>query len=60
MAQNFTPFPCLAGLLLNTLFGLWWADSVAGLTMATIIAGEGYEALKGKACDSCCRDGEPN
>jgi divalent metal cation (Fe/Co/Zn/Cd) transporter len=43
----------LAGLLLNTLFGLWWADPVAALIMVPIIAKEGIEGLHGKACDEC-------
>ncbi len=43
----------LAGLLLNALFGLWWADAVAGLVMVPIIAKEGIEGLQGKACDDC-------
>lgn len=41
----------LAGLLLNALFGWWWADSVAALVMVPIIAKEGFDALKGKSCD---------
>ena len=43
----------LAGLLLNTLFGLWWADPVAALIMIPIIAKEGIEGLQGKACIEC-------
>jgi divalent metal cation (Fe/Co/Zn/Cd) transporter len=43
----------LAGLLLNILFGLWWADPVAALIMVPIIAKEGIEGLQGKACDEC-------
>jgi len=43
----------LAGLLLNVLFGLWWADPVAALIMVPIIAKEGIEGLQGKACDEC-------
>jgi divalent metal cation (Fe/Co/Zn/Cd) transporter len=43
----------LAGLLLNALSGLWWADPVAGLVMVPIIAKEGIEGLQGKACDDC-------
>jgi len=43
----------LAGLLLNALFGLWWADPVAALIMVPIIAKEGIEGLQGKACDEC-------
>jgi divalent metal cation (Fe/Co/Zn/Cd) transporter len=43
----------LAGLLLNALFGLWWADPVAALIMVPIIAKEGIEGLQGKACVEC-------
>ena len=41
----------LGGLLLNAIFGLWWADPVAALIMAPIIAKEGIDGLRGKACD---------
>jgi divalent metal cation (Fe/Co/Zn/Cd) transporter len=44
----------LGGLLLNAVFGLWWADSVAALIMVPIIAKEGIEGVQGKACDDCC------
>src|SRR5262245_31817909 len=40
----------LGGLLLNALMGWWWADPVAALTMAPLIAYEGVEALRGKTC----------
>jgi divalent metal cation (Fe/Co/Zn/Cd) transporter len=43
----------LAGLLLNSLFGLWWADPVAALIMVPIITKEGMEGLRGNACDEC-------
>jgi divalent metal cation (Fe/Co/Zn/Cd) transporter len=43
----------LVGLSLNALFGLWWADPVAGLVMVPIIAKEGVEGLQGKACEEC-------
>src|SRR5258708_744163 len=43
----------LAGLLLNTLFGLWWSDPAAALIMVPIIAKEGIEGLQGKACADC-------
>jgi len=43
----------LGGLLLNGVFGCWWADSIAALTMVPIIVQEGREALSGKACDDC-------
>jgi divalent metal cation (Fe/Co/Zn/Cd) transporter len=41
----------LSGLVLNALFEWWWADPVAGLVMAPIIAREGLEGLCG---DRCC------
>jgi divalent metal cation (Fe/Co/Zn/Cd) transporter len=40
----------LVGLALNALFGLWWADPVAGLMMVPLIVHEGIEALRGKDC----------
>ncbi len=43
----------LVGLILNAIFGWWWADPVAGLIMLPIIAKEGVDALRGKACDDC-------
>lgn len=43
----------LSGLVLNALFGLWWADPAAALIMTPIIANEGLEGLRGKACDRC-------
>ncbi len=41
----------LAGLLLNTTLGWWWADPVAALVMVPIIAKEGVEGVRG---DTCC------
>ncbi|MBI3667274.1 MAG: cation transporter [Acidobacteria bacterium] len=40
----------LGGLLLNVLRGWWWADPIAGLAMAPIIAKEGQAALRGRTC----------
>nr|WP_201468944.1 cation transporter [Microbacterium hydrocarbonoxydans] len=40
----------LAGLALNSLFGWWWADAVAGLVIAAFAVREGLEAWKGDAC----------
>ena len=40
----------LGGLLLNALFGWWWADPVAALIMVPIIVKEGIEALRGETC----------
>ncbi|MEP6526836.1 MAG: cation transporter [Nocardioidaceae bacterium] len=42
----------LAGLLLNTLLGWWWADPVAGLVIATVALREGIEAWRGE--EDCC------
>jgi divalent metal cation (Fe/Co/Zn/Cd) transporter len=43
----------LGGLVLNALFGLWWADPVAALVMAPMIGKEGYERICGKSCNHC-------
>jgi divalent metal cation (Fe/Co/Zn/Cd) transporter len=44
----------LAGVVLNALFGWWWADPVAALGMVPIIAREGVEGMRGAArCDDC-------
>jgi len=43
----------LAGLLLHTLLGWWWADPVAALVMTPIIAREGVQGLRGTGCDDC-------
>jgi divalent metal cation (Fe/Co/Zn/Cd) transporter len=50
----------LGGLLLNSLFGLWWADPLAALIMAPIIAKEGYDGLQAKACSTCCLNSTDN
>jgi cation diffusion facilitator family transporter len=44
----------LGGLLLNALFGWWWADPVAALAMVPVIASEGISALRGKTCCATC------
>ena len=41
----------LCGLVLNALFGLWWADPAAALVMTPFIAKEGLDGIHG---DSCC------
>ena len=40
----------LGGLVLNALFGFWWADPVAALVMVPIIVKEGIEGLRGEHC----------
>jgi len=40
----------LAGLLLNAVFGLWWADPLGGLLMVPIILREGVQAVRERPC----------
>lgn len=40
----------LAGLIVNSLFGWWWADAIAGLVIAGFAVREGIEAWRGDAC----------
>ncbi len=60
----------LVGLLLNSLLGWAWADSVAALIIAVVAVREGVEAWRGDACcampvsaltgeraDTSCKDG---
>jgi divalent metal cation (Fe/Co/Zn/Cd) transporter len=42
----------LGGLILNALWGLWWADPIAAFLMVPIIAREGVEGIRG---DPCCQ-----
>jgi len=37
----------LGGLVLNLVWGLWWADPLAALVMIPIIAKEGIDGLRG-------------
>jgi divalent metal cation (Fe/Co/Zn/Cd) transporter len=45
----------LGGLLLNAVFGWWWADPIAALIMVPVIAKEGVEGLRGETCRESCR-----
>ena len=40
----------LVGLLVNSLFGWWWADPIAALVIAGVAVKEGREAWRGDAC----------
>ena len=40
----------LVGLALNSLFGWWWADSVAALVIVVFAVREGSEAWRGDTC----------
>jgi len=44
----------LGGLLLNAVFGWWWADPVAALVMLPIIVRDGVDALRGRTCCASC------
>jgi divalent metal cation (Fe/Co/Zn/Cd) transporter len=44
----------LGGLILNAALGWWWADPIAALVMVPIIARDGIDAVRGRACDECC------
>lgn len=41
----------LVGLIVNSLFGWWWADPIAAMIIAALAVREGREAWKG---DNCC------
>jgi len=42
------------GLGLNYLYGIWQADPIIGLLIATVLVREGYEALKEEKLCTCC------
>jgi divalent metal cation (Fe/Co/Zn/Cd) transporter len=44
----------LVGLLLNAFLGWWWADPLAALIMVPVIAKEGLDGVRGRACADCC------
>jgi len=43
----------LAGLAINAIWHVKWADPVAALTVLPLIVWEGREAMRGKACGCC-------
>lgn len=51
-------YTLLVGLLLNTFFGLWWADSLAALALVYFIVREGREALHEARTGETCSCGE--
>lgn len=51
-------FALLAGLLLNALFGWWWADPLAALALIYFIVQEGREALHEARTGETCTCGE--
>jgi divalent metal cation (Fe/Co/Zn/Cd) transporter len=44
----------LVGLLLNAVFGWWWAAPVAGVARVPLIGYEGFQAVRGR---TVCADG---
>ena len=42
----------LAGLVLNAMFGWWWADPMAALAIVPLVVREGLEGLRGEGHDS--------
>jgi divalent metal cation (Fe/Co/Zn/Cd) transporter len=42
----------LTGLLLNTAFGLWWADPAVALAIAALAIHEGHQTWQGHGCCS--------
>jgi divalent metal cation (Fe/Co/Zn/Cd) transporter len=43
----------LIGLGANALFGWWWADPLAALTIAAVAVREGRESWRGDSCECC-------
>jgi divalent metal cation (Fe/Co/Zn/Cd) transporter len=43
----------LAGLAINAIWHVKWADPVAALVVLPLMAWEGREAMRGKTCDCC-------
>ena len=43
----------LAGLAINAIWHVKWADPVAALAVLPLIVWEGQEAMRGKACRCC-------
>jgi len=43
----------LVGLVVNTIWRVPWADSVAALAIVPLVVWEGREAMQGKPCGCC-------
>jgi divalent metal cation (Fe/Co/Zn/Cd) transporter len=44
----------LAGLVVNAIWGVKWADPIAALALVPFILREGWEAMKGNPCCDLC------
>lgn len=49
---GYLSFIALAGLLINAIWHVSWADPAAALCLLLLIAREGWEAVQGK--HECC------
>jgi divalent metal cation (Fe/Co/Zn/Cd) transporter len=43
----------LAGLVINAIWHVKWADPIAALAIIPLVVWEGREAMRGRACDCC-------
>jgi divalent metal cation (Fe/Co/Zn/Cd) transporter len=43
----------LAGLAINSIWQIKWADPIAALAVLPLVVWEGREAIRGKACGCC-------
>jgi divalent metal cation (Fe/Co/Zn/Cd) transporter len=48
MACSWLSLTTLAGLLLNAVFGWWWADPLAALAIVPLVVREGLEGWRGE------------
>ena len=46
-------FALLVGLVLNAVWGLWWADPGAALVIAAVALNEARDAWRGESCECC-------
>jgi len=52
IACSWLSLTTLIGLLLNAVFGWWWADPLAALAIIPLVVREGLEGLRGECHDS--------
>lgn len=51
IACSWLSLTTLAGLVLNAVFGWWWADPLAALAIIPLVVREGLEGLRGECHD---------
>jgi divalent metal cation (Fe/Co/Zn/Cd) transporter len=51
--QVYLSLIALAGLAINAIWRVKWADPIAALVVLPLIVWEGREAMRGKACGCC-------